>query len=368
MIPKRTFVFVFVLAAATAMTTSGAAGDTVLLTNGLNYEKVRVTNAEDGMVSFRLVSRTLIKSMAEVDVIAIDGMDDFNRAESLLKEGKAAQAMVAYDTASKSARGWQKVLIGYRLMPVYERAGQLDKAVALWLAIADEAKGSPGSLAMRPKTLGPPTAAVNDRAIALLLAKAKAVSDPDYLKAIRTSLVDLYERQGKLSEAQKVAAQLAGQTVPNGNGNGEKGPATTTNVAMTAGTTELRQASLALKAGQYARTVQFIRPALNGFVAKDLPEALYLLGSAQAALARKEKDPKAARTLLLEGGLNLMRVVASFSASKRAPEALAEVAQVHEQLGNYAAARAAYQTVLTTYADSPAATRAREGLARTKDK
>ena len=55
--------------------------------------------------------------------------------------------------------------------------------------------------------------------------------------------------------------------------------------------------------------------------------------------------------MLLDAGLDLMRVVAHFFGSPEAPEALLAAGGVNAQLGNVRAARDAYQEVLKRFAD-----------------
>ncbi|MHC4717903.1 MAG: tetratricopeptide repeat protein, partial [Planctomycetota bacterium] len=101
---------------------------------------------------------------------------------------------------------------------------------------------------------------------------------------------------------------------------------------------------------------------LKTFNDKDLPTVLYLIGKAQATMAAKRADTKAARDLRIEAGLNLMRVVALFPDGERVPDALFEAGQISEGLGNKVAARAAYREVMRRYGKTPAAGQAKVAL------
>ncbi|KKL74465.1 hypothetical protein LCGC14_2064640, partial [marine sediment metagenome] len=166
---------VWLLALAGAIFPAGmAAGDSVLLTSGLRYEPATVLNAEDGMLSFRVVSgRTVVKSLAQVAVIQLAGDEKFNRAETLARAGKLAEAVAAYNAAARGVGvGWKKALIGYRLVKAAETGGKIADAVSGWLAMMDvafrhpirliaNALGiAPASMIARGKELGVPVAAL----------------------------------------------------------------------------------------------------------------------------------------------------------------------------------------------------------------
>ena len=78
------------------------------------------------MLSFRVVSgRTVVKSLAQVAVIQLAGDENFNRAETLARAGKLAEAVAAYNAAAHGAgTGWKKALIGYRLVKAAETGGK----------------------------------------------------------------------------------------------------------------------------------------------------------------------------------------------------------------------------------------------------
>lgn len=341
-----------------------ASADSVVLTSGLKYDGVTVVGAEEGVLRFRLRSGNVVsRSLADVRTIMLVGRDTFNEAEKLLAGGKHAEAIKAYATAAQSASGWRKALIQYRLLPVHENSGRIDQAVALWLEIADAAGATPTTLALRPKKIPPAGSTANDEAIKLLTAKVKNASNKAYVKGIRLLLVDLYERQGRLSEAQAVAAKLGATTSQATDVNGVR-PVRPTG----SGEVILRRASLAAKAGEHAKVVSLVKPALKEFASAELPTALQLLAQAQLGLAKAEKDAAAGRELLVAAGLNFMRVVVNFPTSEEAPDALVGAGTVNEGLNNFAAARAAYSAVIDGYAGSPAVARATAARERIKDK
>ena len=341
-----------------------SSADSIKLTSGVKYPPVTVVGAADGMVQFRIGRRRVLsKPLNEVAEIALVGNDTFNRAETFFRTGKYVEASASYSAAAAAATGWQKMLIRYRLLAAHEKAEKIDKAVTLWLEIVDAAKASDGSVALRPRNLAPAGSSANDKAIAALAAKVKKVTEASYLEAMRGLLVDLYERQGRLPEAQATAALLAGKATTRPSG--KPGPAVAPAGSMPV---RLRQAGLALKAGEYKKVVSFVEPALKKYPPTELSTALYLLGGAQLGLARAETKKDKAGQLLLDAGLNLVRVVANYPGSTEAPDALLLAGEVSERLKNFSAAKAAYSAVISRYSRSPAAKKAQAARERIKDK
>jgi TolA-binding protein len=349
--------FLTATAALAAAPVPGRA-DSVLLKSGLRYEPATVMNVADGIIAFRLGSGTLIqKPLAQVDTVKIDGETDFNRGEDLLKEGKSVQAVAAYNQAQKTAAaGWRKALAGYRLLSAAEEAGDVETAVRQWLEIVDAANASEAALALRPRRLAAPRSPGNDRAIALLKAKAGAVKDGAYLQGMHELLAELYELQGSSKQGPAVATRPAEPPQPRAG----------TNPVTPRGSEEanLRQARLSLQSGRHEEVLQRLEPLLKTFSAAQLPSALYLMGAAQLELSKKEADPDKARTLLLEGGLNLMRVIALFPDSQDVAPALLGAGEVNERLRNLEGARAAYSELVSRRGQSPEAEKAKEALQR----
>lgn len=346
-----------------------AAGDMIKLTNGLRYEPVTVTAVGAGTIQFRTAGGLPIKRLADLAAVNLTGETLFNRAEGLLGEGKHAEAAAAYALAYQGATiVWKKTLIRYRHMTAAEAAGQIDEALRLWLELADGAGGDKGVLALRPRKLAPKASPANERAIGLLKAKSDQVKATAYRDAILQGLVDLYERQGRLKEAQAIQATLAGRVGPpsGAEGNGPSSPA----VAPPTGSAnaQLRLAGLLLKRSQYDKVVSTVQPTLTRLTSADLPAALYMLGRAQLELAGQAPDEKDARKLVLVAGLNLMRVVVFFPDGQEAPHALLLAGQANEKLGNYAAARSAYAAVIRRFSATPAAESAQAAMARIKGK
>jgi tetratricopeptide (TPR) repeat protein len=310
------------------------------------------------------------RPLKDVAVVTLAGSEEFNRGEELLQQGKAAEAAEAYAAVEKAASGWRRNLLRCRLVTAFEAAGQTDQAVKYWLDIADAAGGSRGALDLRPTRLAPAGSAANDRAIAVLAAKLPAVKEPAYQSAVRGLLADLYQRQGKLAEAQAVLGGQPGAAPATAPKVGQQPAAVQATAAPTnaAAAVQLKLAELSLQRGQYGDAVARLAGQLNAFSMTELASALSVLAKAQVGLAKAEGDPAKARLLLLEAGLNFMRVATFFPAGDEAPGALVGAGDVNERLGNLDAARGAYAEVIKKSGQSPAGKAAYAALQRLEEK
>jgi len=350
-------------AAACLLVAAEAPCDAVKLTSGLVYDPVTVTDVDNGQITFRTLGAQPSKPLGELASVTLTGQNRFNAAEELFAKGKNDEAAAAYLAAATAAdKPWQKRLIQCRRMAALAAAGRVDEALKLWLAMVDAAGVTKGTLDLRPTTLPPAGSKANDRAVALLEGKVKQVSSAAYRGAILLALAELHERQGRIDQARALRESLS---TSGGRPTAPTPPATV--VARTSSANALlRSANSWLKQGECEKVADAIKKNLNVFRTADLPSALYLLGRAQSELAKREKDPKAARELLLRAGLNLMRTVVFFPASDEAPHALLSAGEVNERLGNLTAARSAFSAVVSGFSGSPAAEQATAALARTK--
>ena len=270
------------LASALLSVPALAGADAIKLTNGLTYDQVAITDVSNGVIIYVMPNgQALSRGMAEVAQVTLTGNDAFNEAEALMQEGKCDEAAGAYTRAESGVSGWRAALIAHRLLVAAEGAGKADVAVRRWLTITDAGGAQAAALALRPRKLAPAGDKANDAAIALLANKVDLVKSPAYQRAIRELLVDLYQRQGRLAEAQAMAkalAEAAGvKTQPAGlgpTGAGERpeptGPAAKPGVAAA----QLRLASLAMQRGQHAEVVRMLEGQQNSFTAAELPVAL----------------------------------------------------------------------------------------------
>jgi TolA-binding protein len=280
-----------------------------------------------------------------VESIQLAGKDAFNRAEKLQADPNTAGAAVAaYDEASSALKGgWQEKLLRLRRLGAADSAGLIDRATQDWLAAMDDSPTA-GVEALRPKVGAKVTGSAG--AIASLETKLKTVKDASYQAAIKGLLLRLYEREGLKDKIAAMAGQLAapGAAVSNRD--------------------QLRALAAKIDAGQVSEALKDILDHLDQYDDSDLPRGLLLAGKAQMKLAEAAPDAPGKKKQYVTAGLSLMRVYAYYPKSPDAAEALYLAGQANESLPapNHAAARAAFEKVISEYSSSPFAASAKTAL------
>jgi tetratricopeptide (TPR) repeat protein len=195
-------------------------------------------------------------------------------------------------------------------------------------------------------------------AIDLLKVKLDRISDDRYSLAIKQLLLSLYRVEGRDKEAVALAQELTktiSPNVPSRQPPSEQLPPGELR-------TQLDAAGFLIEKGQADRALLQIKLNLKHYSHGDLPKALLLAGKAQVLLAQKANAYKR-RQLLLQGGLNFMRVGVFFPGFGEAPEALYQAGRVNAMLGNHQAAAKTYTLVIERYAKSGFADKAQAELA-----
>ncbi|MHC4561221.1 MAG: hypothetical protein ACYS8X_00440 [Planctomycetota bacterium] len=340
----------------------------------LTHRGVTVTGINDGELTFRKSTGDVLKvSLSELTAVSLDGHDSFNTAEAALKDKNYDEALRGYRAAMQQAtQRWQKDLIQFRRLRTFDTAARIDKALELWKQLCQQSRNSEKILAMMPKTLGEAGSSANAAAIKLLTTDRPAADTSDYDARVTELLMNLYEQEGRDEEVAREAARLAGEAVAD-----EEDEATddeedeVVDEARPADpSARLKAAKVRLdQAGGAAAVVGWITEDLDSYDEEMLAEAMLLLGKAKRMLADQAADDadqaEKVRQLRLEAGIHLMIVAALYADAPEAAEALFEAAGINEALGNMAAARNAYDTVRSRYADSPFAQQATDALART---
>lgn len=316
----------------------------------LMYSDVQVVDFANGELHFRgLGNNRIVKPIAEVTLVSIDGRPALNKAELLLADGKAADAAAAYNKATEATTGWLAELVQCRRLVALDRAGQIDKAAEQWLLLSGRDDGA-WALKLRPTNLAPKGSGQNRSAIALLVQRRKQVAHKHSdATAIDALLMDLYQRQGRTSDAAAVAARIADLT--------QTAPATATRPAQTS--EQLKAMAVLASQGQPGEVLGVIKANLrnDAYTAKQLPMAILLAGRAQQLLA-EAADPPSRRKLLIAAGLDFMRVATFYPGSQQAPEAMLRAGQVNAALGNRWAAGNAWRLVIKKHPASQAAAEA----------
>ncbi len=350
---------------AMATLVAAAEADAVRLKRGLEYSSVKIVAVRNGFVTYKFGGRNVSKALASVKTITLSDNADFNRGEALLVDSKFTEALAAYRLAEGSAdKAWQRWLVSYRLLAAADGAGDVEEAVKRWVTIVEADGMSEASLKLHPTRRAPPKSEANDKAIALLEAKAASVKNKPYLREIKTLLVELYTVQGQAEKAAKATAELSSATAkPPATGGKDPGAAPVVPAGSGRNADALRLAGVSPKDGNYDAVIQQIQPKLKAFSQVELAGALYMMGAAQLQLGKAQKDAARRKDLLTQSGLNLMRVVVFLGDAPQAPAALLDAGEVNHLLGNADGARSAYGMLAKRHPRSTQAAEAKKRVA-----
>jgi len=337
-----------------------AAADEVVLTSGAVYSNLRVGGVVEGSLVFELGMRKITKDLLEVRSIRLDDQPAYNAAEALLAEKKYPEAAAKFAAAGKAPAGGAgvaepvKSLAVWRQMHAWEKARRIDRALALWLPLA-EGSTSPAMLRVRPRLLGEKGSEANAAAIRLLTARAEASRDNTILAATLTAML---EQLTAVEEGSPPPAPPPSATRPS---NGASTPSAANAIAARA-TRQLAYAGDLLGRERFSAAAAVLEDSLDRFSEAQLPEALLMLGKARIGLA-PIGDPDT-KGRLIPAGLSLMRVWVYWPDSPQAPEALLLAAVVNRRLGNTKAAALACRRLIADYPGTSWAKRAEAELAK----
>jgi TolA-binding protein len=324
-----------------------------LTIRNIPYPNVQVTDVANCKISYQLRGSGFERMLRDVNLIHLDGRNDFNEAEKSMKAGQAVEAALLYDKAAQAetAKSWRMWLIRHRRLRALDAAKTIDRAVEDWLAIAERNAGSRASLALCPTGIDTDDTEAIATAARLLKARLPGAKDKAYQASIRA----LLKRLGD-----KPATGTGATATPTG---AAPGPdvGMRTDVSVGAGSLRgtLKEAADQIAGGQYAAAATKIRSGLSGFSSRELPVALLLQG--KALLLSYEKGPAKSQATLLEAGLSFMRVAACMDPSTpEVPESMFLAARVCAHLGNKVAAANAYRRIRQRQADTEWAKKAEE--------
>jgi len=347
----------------------GAAQADDVTVGRLLYSGATILEVREGSITFRVSAgaRPIIKPIAEVLHVKLSQADakDFNKAEDLMKKGKPVEAVAFYDKARKRYRqGWPARLIRYRYLVALGKAGLIDQAVEEWLAAVDEDKVGEATLKLYPQTLAEKGSPRNAKAIKLLEAKLEKITDKQYVTYARRLQMKLYSQEGMAEKAAGVAKMIAGKS-----GGPDTSGGTSTPRPMGNTDSLMSAVEVLLQQDSGDKAFEIIDDNIDRFDTGALPRALLLRGKARMAMAGGAGN---ADKRLRQAGLDFMRIVAHYPDSVDAGEALYLAGEVNASLPrrpNYAAARAAWQQVLSSYGGSGAlARRTQKALDQLRDR
>lgn len=347
----------YILFATLAMASALACGDEVTV-KGLTYRDAKVTGIENGQLVVEINGQTVHKPLESVTKVTITGQDSLNEAEGLAAGGKIADAVKAYDQAvDRTDMDWVKQLaVARRLKALGQSPDLIDRAVTEWLALLDQTKEAKFAISLRPTKPAAKGSKANEDAIAALEAKEKGLAnDSPSASEMRGLLADLYRVQGNADKAKDMALKMSSGKPAAGStaqvSDNSHGPG-----ADLEGV--LKTAKEQIDNGGAERALAGIKGAMQQFTVAELPKALMLMGKAQMELAKTAKGDKA-KELRMAAGLNFMRVVTFYpTITELAAEAGYLAGKVNLEMGNRAAARAAFHRVVENYSSSPFAAEA----------
>lgn len=269
---------------------------------------------------------TVARKLSEIKSISADsmsGLEEFNRGERLLPRGKFREAAVKYQKSLARARGFWKALIQARYLSACDQAGDLDKAVETFIALAQALPEKADHLMPTNIAAAPPDR--QTRALALLESAAQRLStQPAYwhIEALRLSILEATDRADAGREASKIISKL-----PDGVDEASRHRL------------EIIAVRIEVKHEQYASALQQIDRLLGTAGEKYVPELLFLKARSLYGLALRRDD-------YLRSGLAFMRVVIHYPKSRFCAESMYWSALVHEKIERSQKAMELFQSSL----------------------
>lgn len=319
-----------------------ARADVVTLDTKLRYDPVNVLMVERGVVSFDLNGRIIEKPLSEVESIRLTSSPAFIAAEDAWSRGEWARAAEAFEAlAEPNDLTPVAVLSRWRAISAWSRAGRIDRALRVWAVLARDGLGIE-ILRLRPDLSASSDAEAIGRAIVFAQAAAEdARARGD--NALAEALLEILPSSHRSPASGRALASAPSPRLDPAASEGQPNP--------------LAQAESLLAGGRPAEALGAIEQAAPLLGEQRRPLALLISGRARMALASTDQARR--RGLLLDAGLEFMRVFAYWPASEQAPEALYRAALINEALGNLPAAAAAMNEVADRWPDSAWAERAR---------
>lgn len=335
-----------------------AAADSIYV-GSLERKDVKIQNYRNGVVEFTIGGRR-VDPVAESKIarLVLDDDAEFSKADQAFAEGRWTAALDGYQGTLKATnRPWLKDWILPRALQAADRAGRVDVAVSLYLALLPKDPSTASRL--RPAIpAGAAPAEMTSAAAELTKASTSATLTPAAQQAVLCLLMDVNRAQGATDAANKVAEQLL-RIIPADT----RDPAQARVIADV----YVGVANLALGQKDYAKAASVIQSHRQAFTEPaQQAEALYVLArvaDGQAAAADKDamKDVAIAYLRAAAAGRG--------TAGKRnVPECLMRAAEIEEQLGDTRSALALYAEVVSEYKDSPVSAKAAAGQQRLKEK
>ena len=253
-----------------------------------------------------------------------------------IKPEQFPAAIRAYEAAAGlKVSAHVKTIIDYRLLSALDRAGWIDQAASKWLRLVDREQAASGAVACRPKTPADKGDPRNAKAINILGTRLRGMKDEKYRNATLDLLVRLLSVEGRSDEIARWLPKEAAGDDPK---------------------LKLLRGVAFLNKKEYAPAAKAVNDVLHQLGRDSLSEALSVRAKALLGQAAAVTDKKTKQELMLEAGLDFMRVATFFRGTPQAGESLFLAGQIMASLPerpNKAAAIKAYEAVKRDYAGTP---------------
>ena len=327
---------------------------------------VKITGIEGGRLKYRSASGNEgDRALDTVSRLQFDDDAQLNSAEQAFSAGNWDAATDGYLKSLRStSKDWLKPWITTRLNQAATKANRFDAAV---VGFIDSVMRDPAHATDNRPALPDAKSSYLNTAVAEI---NNALSKPQLAPAQKQVLLSFLLDVHRARNDQKATADTMSEILKLGEASGAKpsvpGAANAGATGEQLARLKLDLASVALDGKQYQKAIDEITANKAIFIEpRDQADALFYLAEAKYGLASSANDSAS----LKDAAIAYMRVVANFKDAQGKPhvaESLLNTAIIEEQLNASDDAMRLYDQVATQFNESPAATKAREALARLK--
>lgn len=292
-----------------------------MVVRGKTLSKIQIAGYSEGMIEYRTArgefDQLSILNVESIQVDSIDGVSNFNAAETFMQEERPRKAVERYEKALKSANGFWRRLTRARLVQASDESFRFEKTVGHWLKIAHRDEVTAALLLPRnlPDKRSPATRRVLKK-LERSIERSATQKERALLQMLR------FETLFRLRDAaaRVLAAPLMDLTLK-----AELLAPRTTAVFVNAG-------DLLIEHGESAQVQRIVEKAIVEAPEGSLPFLLLLKSKALLAVAVTPEE-------CLSAALPAMRVVIHFPNHTLAGDGLVLAAKAHDASGRPADAK-----------------------------
>lgn len=318
----------------------------------LELANVRILRLEGNRLIFRTAAGETSRDLSQIQRIALTDEPALTSAEAAFVAGQFDAATDDYlRVARSSARPWVRQWASLRLLTAAERAGRFDAATSAYVQLVqtDAALAQANRPPVDPAS--PPRPGLLDAAIAELdraLAPGRTLQ-PDQRRALLQLRLELHRARGDTARTARTLEellQLGGDATTDPRGSGAASPDQPPPASALADL-RLAAATVAIDQGDFRKATDTLEQSRGLFTEpRQQAQALWLLARAGDLASAASRD----RTARQDAALAYMRVVAHFrgiaEADRLVPDAALKAAEILEELGEKAEARALYRDLI----------------------